>query len=91
MSDLKQQLAALHDQLTILKNPDADTRQLLGVLLADISRLMHTDASDVSGTASSESSPVETMENVAARFDADHPALSGALRQLLDALGKAGI
>ena len=88
MSDLKQQLTALHDQLSTLKSPDAETRQLLGVLLADISRLMHADASDTTGTAAS---PVETMESIAARFDADHPELSGALRQLLDTLGKAGI
>ena len=84
MNDLKSQLAALHDQLTVLKNPDEDTRQLLGVLLMDISRLMHADTSQ-------ESSPAETMDAIAARFDVDHPALSGALRQLLDALGKAGI
>jgi len=88
MSDLKQQLAALHDQLSALKSTDADTRQLLGVLLADISRLMHTDSSDSSKT---ETSPAETMESIAARFDADHPELSGALRQLLDTLSKAGI
>jgi hypothetical protein len=88
MSDLKQQLAALHAQLSTLKNPDADTRQLLGVLLADISRLMDTEAT---GSSNSATSPVETMESIAARFDADHPELSGALRQLLDTLSKAGI
>jgi len=84
MNELKQQLATLHNQLTALKNPDGETRQLLGVLLADISRVLRDDSTG-------ESSPVENMESIAARFDAGHPELSGALRQLLDALAKAGI
>lgn len=83
MAPLKQQLSDLHDQLSKLESPDEDTRQLLGVILADISRLLH--ANDASGSA------VEKIDDVAARFDVNHPAMSGAIRQLLDALGKAGI
>ena len=85
-NNLKQQLTQLHEQLSVLQNADADTRQLLLVLLADISRLLDPDA-----VKADEHSPVEALETIAARFDADHPALSGAVRQLLDALAKAGI
>jgi septal ring factor EnvC (AmiA/AmiB activator) len=80
---LKQQLSDLHDQLSKLESPDAETRQMLGVVLADISRLLHTNDSTESA--------VEKIDDVAARFDVNHPALSNALRQLVDALGKAGI
>ena len=84
MSELKQQLSVLHNALSSLQSIDDETRQQLMVLLADISRLLHPDASD-------DTSTTETLENLAARFDVNHPALSGAIRQLLDALVKAGI
>lgn len=83
---LRAQLKALHEQLSALRVVDTESRQLLLVLLADISRLLEPDAA-----AQRENSPVERLESLAVRFDADHPALSAALRQLMDALAKAGI
>ena len=35
--------------------------------------------------------PVPRLEALAVRFESDHPALAQVLRQLVDALGKAGI
>lgn len=85
-TSLKDQLTDVHVQLSELRSLDTETRQLLLVLLADISRLLEP------GTARSEqASPAEALETIAARFDMDHPALSGAIRQLMDALAKAGI
>lgn len=84
-TSLKQQLQAMHQQLRETPTADAETRQWLLILLADITRLLDPD-----GTTA-ESSPTATLETLAARFDADHPALSNAMRQLIDALGKAGI
>jgi Domain of unknown function (DUF4404) len=34
---------------------------------------------------------VETLEGAALRFEADHPALGGAIRRAVDALSAAGI
>lgn len=82
---LREQLKALHDNLSTLGAVDRESRQWLLVLLADISRLLDPDESQ------QETSTVERLETLAARFDADHPALSAALRQLMDALAKAGI
>lgn len=88
MSELKQQLSALHNTLSSLQSIDDESRQQLVALLADISRLLHPDApSDASG----DTSTTESLESLAARFDVNHPSLSGAIRQLLDALVKAGI
>jgi hypothetical protein len=84
-SELRRQLNLLHEQLGAVTAVDQETKQQLMVLLADISRLLGA------GAESQEHSPVERLETLAARFDADHPALSTALRQLMDALGKAGI
>lgn len=82
---LREQLASLHQQLSGLRSVDTESRQLLLVLLSDISRLLDPESS------SEPDSPVDKLESLAAKFDADHPALSTALRQLMDALGKAGI
>lgn len=83
---LQQQLQATHEALSKLRSVDTETRQQLLVLLADISQLLHPDA-----PADTDDTPTERLESIAARFDADHPALSAAVRQLVDALGKAGI
>jgi len=56
------------------------------ILQADINRLLTDEAA-----SESEHSATAAVESLAARFDADHPALSSALRNLVDTLGKAGI
>lgn len=79
------QLQALHRQLADLQSVEPATQQLLLTLQADINRLLEvTDEMQ-------DRSPTEAVETLAARFDADHPALSSALRSLVDSLGKAGI
>ena len=85
-TSLKQQLNLVHAQLSELRSIDTETRQLLLVLLADISRLMEPTA-----IGGDDVSPTEALDTMAARFDVDHPALSTAIRQLIDALAKAGI
>jgi hypothetical protein len=84
--ELREQLNTLHQELSVLRSLDTESRQLLLVLLSDISRLL-----DPNAPSDPEDSPVERLESLAAKFDADHPALSGAVRQLMDALAKAGI
>lgn len=83
---LRQQLNALHQELASVRSVDDELRQALLVLLADVLRLLDPYASP-----KREDSPVDKLESFAIKFDADHPALSAALRQLMDALGKAGI
>jgi hypothetical protein len=84
-SVIHEQIQALHRQLTALPQADLDTQEQLLILQADINRLLTDDAAD------SENSPTDAVESLAARFDADHPQLSSALRSLVDTLGKAGI
>jgi hypothetical protein len=80
---LDDQLRSLHHQLAALHDAPPSTREQLLILLADISRLLDSDTPS--------SSPAEAVETLAARFDVEHPALSEALRRLVDTLGKAGI
>jgi hypothetical protein len=57
---------------------DKDARAQLGSVL-----------SDIRGGAAQPAAP--RLESLAVRFEASHPALAETLREVIDALGKAGI
>jgi len=85
--DIQQQIVTLHQRLGMLEpeSLDARTRELLLLLLNDLTRLLS------SPRAETEYPLTERLEAVALRFEAEHPAVGTAVRQLIDALGKAGI
>lgn len=83
---IDQKIRDLHRQLADLRQIDSAAQQQLLILQADINRLLETDHE-----ADEDRSPTDAVESLAARFEADHPALSSALRSLVDSLGKAGI
>ena len=85
--EIQQQIASLHQRLETLRpeSLDARTRESLLVLLDDLTRLLGS-------AAAPEDQPLtERLEEVALRFEAEHPAVGVAVRQLIDVLGKAGI
>jgi septal ring factor EnvC (AmiA/AmiB activator) len=79
---LNQQIRALTAALQQTSSADAETRSVLTGLAAEIARLAehHADAS-----------VTDRLEQLAVRFEADHPAVGTALRQAIDSLSKAGI
>jgi chaperonin cofactor prefoldin len=79
---LNQQIQALQSALSSIQSVDADTRKSLVQLQRDIGRVVEHH-SDVPVT--------ERLEELAVRFEADHPAVGTAIRQAIDALSKAGI
>lgn len=83
---LHAQIESLHANLSQAGSIDARSRALLIELLPEITRLLgKTDTDD-------DVHPLtEPLEALAVRFEADHPALGNALRQVVDALAKAGI
>jgi hypothetical protein len=86
-TELKDQLAALHAELVRTRSvDDPELRQQLIVLLGDITRLLGKPT-----TAGEHNSLIEQLDALAVRFEADHPALGNAIRQVVDALAKAGI
>jgi len=86
-TQLKDQLAALHAELDRTRSvDDPELRQQLIVLLGDITRLLGKPT-----TAGEHNSLIEQLDALAVRFEADHPALGTAIRQVVDALAKAGI
>jgi hypothetical protein len=82
--DLRGLLGQLHMRLTHAKSLDAESRKLLLTVAADIEKALASN--DVAAVARS-----QPLEALTVRFEADHPALAGVLRQIMDTLGKAGI
>src|SRR5690606_41997787 len=91
-SDLRNKLAELHAELARTNRVDAQSRELLATLADDIARLLGPPAPTserAESTVRRETS--ERLEELAVQFDAEHPALSTAIRRVIDALAKAGI
>jgi hypothetical protein len=85
-TELKHKLTALHAELERTVSVDLQTHELLVVLLGDITRLLGQPKS-----ADEQQSLTERLDELAVKFEAEHPTLGTAIRQVVDALAKAGI
>ena len=96
---LRELLARLHEQLGARgRSLDVESRKLLGSAMRDIERALDRAdgvmdkadlALDDASAAVAAHSP--RLESLAVRFEAGHPAIAETLRELIDALVKAGI
>lgn len=86
MSELRQTVHDLHDELARAPRLGPEDRALLEAALADIQRAL-----DSTPAAAAPTEPGDRLEGAAVRLEAEHPSLAGAIRSVLDALGKAGI
>ncbi len=86
-SDLRQILQSLHAELASTQHVDPELRALLITALGDISKLLEQPGAG----AAADAPLADRLEGVAVRFEAEHPALGTAIRQVVDTLGKAGI
>lgn len=82
---LRELLARVHERLRDARSVDPQSRDLLVTLMGDIERAL-------GGSAPRREEPhAPRLESLAVQFEAEHPTLARALRQLMDALAKAGI
>jgi hypothetical protein len=86
MSDLRQTLSELHEELARARELGPGDRALLQSAMLDIQRALE-------GTPESEATTGhgDALEGAAVRLEAGHPSVATAIRAVLDALGKAGI
>jgi hypothetical protein len=87
-NELRERLAALHSELARTSSVDPQSRELLITLLSDITRLLGPPSSR---SRDEEHSVAERLDELAVQFEAEHPALGTAIRQVVDTLAKAGI
>jgi Domain of unknown function (DUF4404) len=85
VTTLQAQLRSLHGELARTRSVDPETRELLIALLTDITRLLGKPGTET------DQSVIERLDELAVQFEAEHPALGNAIRQVVDALSKAGI
>jgi len=85
--DLRDLLTRVHERLSGAQSVEPESRELLVALTRDIERALKGSA----GGAALAPHPVPRLEALAVQFEANHPSLAQVLRQLIDALGKAGI
>jgi predicted component of type VI protein secretion system len=86
---LRELLARLHQQLGAGGRAlDGESRQLLTTVMRDIERTLGPASVEDGGAAAAHT---PRLESLAVRFEAGHPAVAETLRELVDALVKAGI
>jgi hypothetical protein len=86
MSELKQTVHTLHEELARAQQLGPEDRALLETALADIRRVLERAPAGAAGGPEG-----DRLESAAVRLEAEHPGLAGAIRSVLDALAKAGI
>lgn len=81
---LRQNLEHVHRELAKPRAMDAETRELLADIAADIERVLAEERPEDAGLA-------DRVETATVRFEASHPNLARALSEVTDALAKLGI
>ena len=88
-NSLRERLAKLHAELSDAHRSDPEAHRPLGEILPDIKRL--TEQPETLGLGKADSSLPQRLERVAVQFEAEHPALAGSVRRIVDLLGEVGI
>jgi hypothetical protein len=95
---LRQLLARVHERLSSTRSVDPESRELLATVMRDIDGALREDpakADTVSAVPVSPEARVSAtaprLEELAVRFEADHPTIAQLLRQIGALLGQAGI
>jgi hypothetical protein len=83
---MRDALAKLHEELVRASRVDPESRELLRKLASDIERLV-----DRPGSQRPAESHRPRLGELAAKFEAEHPALAETVREIIDALAKAGL
>jgi len=98
---LRQLLARVHERLSSTSSVDPESREMLATVMRDIDgALAKGSATGAAGGAVSAvpvspearvSATAPRIEELAVRFEADHPTIAQLLRQIGALLGQAGI
>ncbi len=84
---LQKTLADLHEELSAMDSIDGSSRALLQQLMGDIQEIISKSKPELDERANA----TAQLEAVAVKFKSEHPRLSMALSEIVDALGKLGI
>ena len=88
---LRNQLAALHEELRQTRQVDPRSSALLAEVLRDIQRILDEAGGRPIAAAAPAHPMSDRLERAAVQFEADHPGLAASTRRLIDLLGKVGL
>jgi len=88
--ELHDMLARLHAQLQNTGHLESQDRELLRVIAADVARISDPGP-DAEAPALTGAEHLPRLESMAVKFESEHPALAGSLRDFMDALGRVGM
>jgi hypothetical protein len=88
---LRELLLRVRARLGESRSLDAEARQLLGTAVRDIEQALAAAPATPAAAPAAAAAHARRLESLAVRFEAGHPALAETLRELMDALVKAGI
>ena len=84
---LQGMIEKLHRELASTDSIDDDSRALLQELAQDVEKL----AGSTESSTEKHGTTADQLQNAAVKFESEHPKLSMALGEVIDALGKLGI
>jgi Domain of unknown function (DUF4404) len=88
---LRELLLRVRTRLAESRALDGESRQLLGTVVRDIEQALGAPPVAPAAAPVAAAAHARRVESLAVRFEASHPALAETLRELMDALVKAGI
>jgi hypothetical protein len=94
---LRQLLARVHERLSSTHSVDPESRELLATVMRDINGALAKGSTAAPVTVvpvspeARVSATAPRIEELAVRFEADHPTIAQLLRQIGALLGQAGI
>ena len=86
--NLRDLLARLRERLS-QTGLDPESRKHLATLVQDLDGTLGEDGAQ--GAAGTGGRHTHRLESLAVRFEADHPSLAEVIREVIDALARAGI
>lgn len=84
--ELKALLQRLHDELSTTDSLDEDAQALLGTVVNDIHTVLGEETSE-----DTDHSFVDRLKEVTDDFEEEHPKLTEAVGQVIEALSRMGI
>jgi hypothetical protein len=90
-NELRREIAKLQTDLATADRVDPESRELLGQIMRDITRLTESAPSGRVPAGRGADRLTDKLELAAVRFEADHPSVAATARRLVDLLGKAGL
>ena len=89
--ELRQTLESLHQELSQSNEVDPELRRLLSEVAGDIEQALHKEEPATPESEAEHADLIDRVNNLASRFEAQHPTLAQMIGRIADGLSQLGI